>query len=428
MRKLLKNERGITLIALIITIVVMLILVVVSIRIALETGLFDTAGKATKNWEEQQDKEGELSSGKVTIGGVEYDSMGEYANSISGEVDFEKLFETAEKHPEQTKTNDIGIAEDGSIVNMDLWYYEMVFNGSYPEGYGLGVVMGSIPQLGYIGNIIDGKIQGKVPMYIKQVGADIFYPVIEMNCTFIECDTLVEAPVIPNSVTSMFSTFSGCTSLTKAPKIPSSVTDMDHAFYDCISLTEAPVIPSSVTNMNSTFSGCTSLTEAPAIPSSLTEMDMTFYRCESLTEAPEIPSSVTNMGSTFHGCTSLTEAPVIPSSVTYMGSTFSGCTSLTEAPVIPSSVTDMGSTFYRCTSLTEAPVIPSSVTYMSYTFFGCESLTGTLTINANPSTYGGCLSGAATNEGCNLVLNGSSAKLSNILGTKSENSNISLGS
>ena len=45
----------------------MLILVVVSIRIALDTGLFESAGKATKDWEEAQDKEAELGNGKVKI-------------------------------------------------------------------------------------------------------------------------------------------------------------------------------------------------------------------------------------------------------------------------------------------------------------------------------------------------------------------------
>ena len=104
-----------------------------------------------------------------------------------------------------------------------------------------------------------------------------------------------------------------------------------------------------------------------------------------------------------------------------------GCTGLIEAPEIPSSVTSMHATFTGCTGLTSAPEIPTSVTEMESTFSGCTSLTGTLTINANPTDYSGCLENAATNEGCNLVLNGSSTVLNEILATKSENSNISLG-
>ena len=43
-----KNEKGITLVALIITIIVMLILVAVTISVALNGGLFDTARRASK--------------------------------------------------------------------------------------------------------------------------------------------------------------------------------------------------------------------------------------------------------------------------------------------------------------------------------------------------------------------------------------------
>ena len=50
-----KNTKGITLIALIITIIVMLILVAVNISVALNTGLFKSAGDAKKNCKSSQD-------------------------------------------------------------------------------------------------------------------------------------------------------------------------------------------------------------------------------------------------------------------------------------------------------------------------------------------------------------------------------------
>ena len=52
-----KNTKGITLIALIITIIVMLILVSVSISTAINTGLFKTASEATKKWGQAQNEE-----------------------------------------------------------------------------------------------------------------------------------------------------------------------------------------------------------------------------------------------------------------------------------------------------------------------------------------------------------------------------------
>ena len=60
-RKLYKNS-GITLIALIITIIVMLILVAVTITVAVNGGLFEYAGRATKETKEEIDKEQQLAS------------------------------------------------------------------------------------------------------------------------------------------------------------------------------------------------------------------------------------------------------------------------------------------------------------------------------------------------------------------------------
>ena len=110
-----------------------------------------------------------------------------------------------------------------------------------------------------------------------------------------------------------------------------------------------------------------------------------------------------------------------------MMETFDGCTSLTTAPEIPSSVTNMSYTFNSCRSLTTAPEIPSSVTSMWNTFDGCTSLTGNLVINANPTYYDWCLSGASTAAGTNLVVSGTSTLLDEIIATKSENSNITKG-
>ena len=62
-----KTQKGITLIALIITIIVMLILVGVSVSVALNTGLFKAAQGAAKNTEAERLNETKLSSGKVTI-------------------------------------------------------------------------------------------------------------------------------------------------------------------------------------------------------------------------------------------------------------------------------------------------------------------------------------------------------------------------
>ena len=84
--------------------------------------------------------------------------------------------------------------------------------------------------LAYQGQFSGGKIEGKVPAYIKKAGEDDFLPVFEMGGTFRGCTDLRTAPEIPSSVIFMYETFRGCTSLTTAPAIPNSVTDMGGTF------------------------------------------------------------------------------------------------------------------------------------------------------------------------------------------------------
>ena len=235
----------------------------------------------------------------------------------------------------------------------------------------------ALPTLAEIWNVTEGAVEE-----------------INLNNCFGQCESLTTAPAIPNDVTSMAGCFNGCTALTTAPAIPNGVTSM----VEC-------------------FRGCSSLTTAPTIPSSVTNMGVCFFGCSSLTTAPSIPSSVTKMAYCFNGCSALTTAPSIPSSVTDMSGCFSNCYALTTAPTIPSSVTNMYYCFNGCTALTTAPSIPSSVTDMAYCFDGCSALTGKITINANPSTYTGCM--ADTQQ--DIVLVGSSALLQNIADTATNN-------
>ena len=73
-----KDEKGITLIALIITIIVMLILVATTISIVLKTDLFKVTETATKDWKIAQNNEKNLGSEKITINGKEYNGFDDY--------------------------------------------------------------------------------------------------------------------------------------------------------------------------------------------------------------------------------------------------------------------------------------------------------------------------------------------------------------
>ena len=76
----LKTNKGITLIALVITIIVMLILVGVTISMAVNGGLFSQAGEATGKTKNAINAEQELANGKIEIEGEWYNSIDEYLN------------------------------------------------------------------------------------------------------------------------------------------------------------------------------------------------------------------------------------------------------------------------------------------------------------------------------------------------------------
>ena len=391
LNKKFKRNKGITLIALVVTIIVLLILAGISISMLTgQNGILNRASEAKNlNGIAQNGELVKLSAmdalsqglGTITdanlktalnsnIGEGKYEITGDATNGWTVTVDgqdyrveatggsgnMDKILEDANKNPEsmkhkeQVKSSFIGIGTDGKPVNMDLWRTSKKEDGTWGI---FSCESAYAYEYAYDGGIDDdGKIVGKIPQYIYNGEEGKF----------------------------------------------TEVTDLSNTFYRCTGLTTAPEIPSSVIYMTATFAECKRLTTAPEIPNSVKKMNTTFAWCTGLTTAPEIPNSVTRMDSTFSECTGLTTAPEIPNSVTRMDSTFSECTGLTTAPEIPNSVTDMDWTFSRCTGLTTAPEIPNSVTSMHSTFSGCTNLTGEITINANLNSsekwiYEDCFSG-----------------------------------
>lgn len=78
-----------------------------------------------------------------------------------------------------------------------------------------------------------------------------------------------------------------------------------------------------------------------------------------------------------------------------------------------------GFTFADCRSLTVAPIIPATVTDIDWTFSQCFNLTGTITINANPSSYSKCFQNI---DMTNITLTGSASKdVLNLIGSTGRN-------
>ena len=105
----------------------------------------------------------------------------------------------------------------------------------------------------------------------------------------------------------------------------------------------------------------------------IVNLDDTFFKCSNLIQAPNIPKSVTSLNSTFSGCSNLEQAPEIPNGVTNMTHTFNACSKLTQAPKIPQGVITMKGTF-RYTSITQAPELPDSVINIDQIYESCIKL------------------------------------------------------
>ena len=70
MERKIKNQKGITLVALVITIIVMLILVAVSVTVAINGGLFEQAKEASNKWEDESQIEADGNIVKVNVDGT----------------------------------------------------------------------------------------------------------------------------------------------------------------------------------------------------------------------------------------------------------------------------------------------------------------------------------------------------------------------
>lgn len=78
------DQKGITLIALIITIIVMLILVAVSVAIIIESDIIGTAEDAADKWEEADEGYNNLGTDNIIESGT-YHSVQEYLDAVPGE-------------------------------------------------------------------------------------------------------------------------------------------------------------------------------------------------------------------------------------------------------------------------------------------------------------------------------------------------------
>lgn len=408
-RKTFKNEIGITLIALVLTIVILIILATITINFAFgENGLIRSAESARDFYlNDTKYTEESISNVESYIDGI-----------INGEeIDWEQAMADAkapDSQDEERNEGVIGLGTDGKPVDMDLWEWNF---DKVTDGYALndaevlqnteynssGTNTETIRNAGYLGNIIDGKIESSIPVYISTDNGKTYQEVKSLYRTFESIKSLKECPEIPHTIINMMCTFEGCIELADA-KVGEKVENMNWTFHST-KIDRIPEIHKSVNTLEGAFSQCNSLTEIEFI----------------------IPENVTSLKQTFENCDNLTKVNLIGGEkVKDISKTFAACDNLLEVQNIPKNVENMYQTFFKCTNLKlNGLVIPESVNYLQETFSECTNLSGTLIINANISDISQCggIFHLAVQADKTLTVTGNCPLLDDII-TNAKNDNI----
>ena len=315
-----KKQKGITLIALVITIIVMLILVGVTISVSLKGGLFTTAKKSTDETQIAKEKEELLMAAMGTL-------------EESGKVDFNKLdnnlpsnfAKISEGKYESSTGNKYQVVENGNIILLDGNVEEEpeIPEGTIPEGgtYYVGVTANKVgnytgatnvlsqgdsfpntPKTGdvyvygdyeyrynymFIGSAWwNSETDDDVQQCINQGIAAYGWSVRVVDKTKTEYGQILES-INGNSIKNLAYTFYDCSNMEKAPEIPSDVICLESTYNACVKMTTAPsVIPLGVKNMAGTFTFCNELTGTitiDATPITYVECMQTYSNGKSVT-------------------------------------------------------------------------------------------------------------------------------------------------
>jgi hypothetical protein len=364
MEKKLKQNKGITLVALIITIIVMLILVAVSVNVLIKSNLIGTAEKTVNKYSKAAEEES--NGGTIEINGKKYASIEDY---IEGNEQYDPdgwvMAWTCADGGSWSDTIEEGGTAEGDIVaklyktGSKITPSSFEFNGktcTFNEGDEYNLVIEGTGTMGALmtteGNNITGATgwHKSTAMYMMGASDTCIMPYVSkivvgkgiknIGGYAFGGDTGLKKVILSSEITSIDEyAFMYCTNLTSI-KIPENVKSIGiQAFDRCASLTSV-TIPSSVTSIGArAFAGCISLTTV-TIPSSVKSIgNYAFYKCTSLSSVT-IPNGVTNIGdSAFAECTSLSSV-TIPNSVTSIGSlAFDSCESLSKVKVLATNAT-----------------------------------------------------------------------------------------
>ena len=372
-----KKEKGITLIALVVTIVVLLILAGISISMLTgENGVITQAKQA----EIENNHASVLEAIRLEVVSYKSDSIMDSTTTDileflknEGKIDENNIVNVKNTLQKKLSTgngsgnSDVYVIEKNEAGEYELFYYDKSQN---PRDLGYLIKDENVKQAAdskYFDITEDGEISIK-----REYG---YYRTGDWDNWTLE-ELVIPSEVDGITVTSIADGFMGGNEKIKKVYLSDSIIRIgDSAFLRCRNLTSI-TIPDSVISIGyRAFNECSSLTSI-TIPDSVTSIGYgAFNECSSLTSIT-IPDSVTSIGwYAFSGCSSLTSI-TIPGSVTSIGDyAFEDCSSLTSI-TIPDSVTSIEyGAFEDCSSLTSI-TIPDSVTRIGdYAFYDCSSLT-----------------------------------------------------
>lgn len=424
-----RNQRGITLIALIITIIVMLILVGVTVNVALNGGLFTTAKKAASETQIAAEQETLLSAVIATM--------------TDGKVDFEKLdnnlpngFTGSNGKYKSEKGNKYRVYKDGEVEysrepDEPTPIYASLEDNN--DGEGTKTLVFTVAENTKEGAINLGQVADR---YLASNSDNLPMPEWYVNETYRNSITRAEIRDVikPKEATAYW--FYNLRNLVTIDKMEnlytSNITDCRSMFNECNKLKELDVSrfdTENVTDINGMFCGCSSLSELDVSrfdTSKVTNMNGMFSRCSNLTKIDVSgfnTSNVQRMGTVFSNCKKLTYIDVSgfdTSKVTYTNGMFEYCSSLKNIDVSKfntSKINNIMSMFNNCSNLSATITIdPSSIKDQSN---GSETIPG----------YDKFFYNAATEAGAKITVRCKAEhkeEVEKIVNTKSANSNVVL--
>ena len=374
----LKKKSGITLIALIVTIIVLLILAGISMSmIAGNNGITNQATEARDQTIIAQEREQVELAYMSALTNNLGDSV--TANDLQGELDISvgnnktqvtsgsgsilnvHFFDT--RHNYEVQDGEVVFTSEGEATVEPTSIYAKLY--TYSDGSGDVLVLASYD--GYeesASNLSLKEDYGDVSMNKYSLSYPPEWTDAENNIIAVK----IVDKIVPTT-TSYYFYYCNIENINLENLDTSQVTDMSGMFSYCSSLTNLDLSSfstSQVTDMSSMFSGCDLLIDlnlSSFDTRQVTDMSFMFAYSDSLTNlnlSSFNTSQVTDMSSMFAGCNSLTN--------------------LNLSSFNTSQVTNMSDMFLHCSLLTEIPegLLENSqrVTSFYRTFAGCENLTG----------------------------------------------------